>query len=329
MSFATRPRRAPRWPPPPPPADAASLSRLVLESARRRGFVAAGILVADEAASWAVFRSWLDRGDHGDMAWLERDAEARRRFDSILPYCRSILSVARRVEGAPGGNVARYAQGEDYHRVVRRELKSVVADVRASCPPGTHFRVAVDTAPILEREVAARCGVGFIGKSGLLIVPGAGSHVVLGELLTDVGLEPTAPLLDPAADRCGSCTACLEACPTSAFLGPRLLDSRRCLSYLTIERRGDLTPDEEASLGGRLFGCDVCQDVCPWNAAPDRADADRRGTPSRIDPAALADMSEIAFQERFGDTAVFRATREGLARNARAALRHESAEETR
>lgn len=309
--------KTPRFPPPERPDDPEALSREARALAARHGFVASGVLRAGALLSWDVYRGWLDAGHHGEMAWLSRDAEPRASLESVLPWCRSVLSVARAVPGGPAGNVARYARGEDYHRVVRRELRRVADALRPLCPPGTHFRVAVDTAPVLEREVAARCGVGFIGKNGMLIIPGAGSHVVLGELLTDVEMTPTAPLIDPALDRCGACTACLVACPTRAFVAPRLLDARKCLSYLTIEKRGPFTREEESWLGGRLFGCDECQDVCPWNEALPAGNAG----PVSLDPAEVAALDDAAFHARFASSALWRATREGLVRNAQAALR--------
>ncbi len=314
--------KTPRFPPPPSPDDPAALSRAAREEALRRGFCAAGVLRAGEPASWPVYRRWLDAGHHGEMAWLERDAEARRRFDAVLPWCASVLSVARAVPPGGPGNVARYARGEDYHRVVRRELHAVAAALAPLCPPGTHFRVCVDTAPLLERDAAVRCGVGFIGKNGMLIVPGVGSHVVLGELLTDVEMAPTAPSIDPALDRCGACTACLASCPTQAFLAPRLLDAKKCLSYLTIEKRTPFAPAEEASLGGRLFGCDDCQDVCPWNSGA--GEAAEGAPPPSLDPEAVVTLGEDAFRRLFAGSAIWRATRDGLVRNARAALRREA-----
>ncbi len=317
--------KSPRFPPPESPDDPGALSKAARELAALHGFVASGVLRADALRSWGIYRSWLRAGHHGEMSWLERDEERRRSLDSVLPYCRSVLAVARAVPAGPAGNVARYARGEDYHRVLRRALHRVAADLAPLSPPGTHFRVCVDTAPVLEREIAARCGVGFIGKSGMLIVPGWGSHVVLGELLTDVAMTPTAPLVDPAFDRCGACTACLVACPTQAFLGPRLLDARKCLSYRTIEKRTPFTPEEERSLGGRLFGCDTCQDVCPWNSevlhGGDRSSPPPH--PSSLDPREVAALGESEFQERFAASALWRATRDGLVRNAWAALRRE------
>src|SRR5258706_589869 len=192
------------------------------------------------------------------------------------------------------------------------------ADLAPLAPAGSHFRACVDTAPLLEREIAARAGLGFIGKNGLLIVPGLGSHVVLGELLTDVALAPTVPPVEAVADRCGTCTACLEGCPTSAFVAPRVVDSRRCLSYLTIEKRGAFSEEEASSLDGRLFGCDVCQDVCPFNQAVDLGGTADDG--ADLDPEEVAALDDTAFASRFGHTAISRATAEGLRRNARAAL---------
>ncbi|HSB62749.1 MAG TPA: QueG-associated DUF1730 domain-containing protein, partial [Thermoanaerobaculia bacterium] len=175
--------RDPRQPPPPLPDDPAGLSRAAIDSALAHGFAAAGVLAASRPLSFERYRAWLERGLSGEMTYLERDAAARQRFESVLPYTRAVLAVARAVEGRGPGNVAQFARGEDYHRVVRRHLKAVVEDLRRIAPRGTHFRVCVDTAPLLERELAARAGVGFLGKNGLLIVPGLGSHVVLGEVL--------------------------------------------------------------------------------------------------------------------------------------------------
>lgn len=336
--------RVPRRPPPPRPSDPAALSRAAVEAARARGFVAAGVLAASGPVTWGLFRDWLSAGHHGEMAWLERDAAARMRFDAVLPFTKSVLAVARAVPGTGPGNVAAYARGEDYHRVLRRELKGVVADVRPLAPPGAHFRVCVDTAPLLEREIAVRAGLGFIGKNGMLIVPGVGSHVVLGELLTDVALAPSAAPLAGGSDRCGSCRACLDACPTQAFVAPRALDARKCLSYLTIEKRGALSPAEEAALAGRLFGCDDCQTICPFNvsrepvtrvpepsarrlspAAPalagSAACAPLSGwPPASLDPQEILALDDEGFRRRFFHSAIWRATRAGLARNARAAL---------
>ena len=159
------------------------------------------------------------------------------------------------------------------------------------------------------------------GRTDCSIVPGAGSHVVLGEILTDVALAPTAAPVDPGADRCGSCTACLDACPTGALVAPRVLDARKCLSYLTIEKRTPFTAAEEAALGGRLFGCDDCQDVCPFNGVRGVVPG---GPAASIDPGDILALTDEGFRARFFGSAVWRATRPGLARNAAAALRREA-----
>ena len=317
-------RTGPRFPPSPAPDDPVELSRRAVRAALDHGFVSAGVVAGDAAAGWGGFREFLDGGLHGEMAFLERDAEARRSLSSILPYTRAVLCVAREVPPGGPGNVARYARGEDYHDVVRRELKSVAAVLRRASPAGAHFRVCVDTAPVLEREWAARAGLGFVGKNGMLIVPGVGSHVVLGELLTDLALAPTASAVDATWERCGGCTACLDACPTGAIPSPRVVDARRCLSYLTIEKRTPFTPDEEPWLGGRLFGCDDCQDVCPWNAGPRWRDALPEPV-ADLDPAAMASLDDAGFHALFARSAVRRATPQGLRRNARAALAREGA----
>ncbi|HEY3350589.1 MAG TPA: tRNA epoxyqueuosine(34) reductase QueG [Thermoanaerobaculia bacterium] len=312
--------RVPRRPPPPEPSDPAALSRAAMAFALARGFAAAGVLAASRPVTWETYRDWLREGRHAEMAYLERDAAARMRFDSILPFTKSVIAVARAVPGSGRGNVAAYARGEDYHRVVRRHLKDVIEDLKPLAPKGSHFRVCVDTAPLLEREIAVRAGLGFIGKNGMLIVPGLGSHVVLGEILTDVALAPSASPFADGADRCGSCTACLEACPTQAFVAPRVLDSAKCLSYLTIEKRGPFTDVEEAALNGRLFGCDDCQDACPFNAALGPA-GPARGPAASLDPEEILALDEEGFRARFFDSAIWRATRSGLLRNARAAVK--------
>jgi epoxyqueuosine reductase len=316
-------RTGPRFPPSPPPDDPVGLSRRAVRAALDHGFAAAGVVAGSAAEGWEAFRGYLDRGLHGEMAYLERDAEARRRLEAILPYTRAVLCVAREVPPGGPGNVARYARGEDYHDLVRRELKSVVGVLRRATPGGGRFRVCVDTAPVLEREWAVRAGLGFVGKNGMLIVPGVGSHVVLGEVLTDLALAPTATSVDDTFARCGGCTACLVACPTSAILAPRVVDARRCLSYLTIEKRTPFTGEEVSWLGGRLFGCDDCQDVCPWNSAPRWSEAVPEPA-SDLDPREVVDLDDDGFAARFARSAVRRATPEGLRRNARAALASEA-----
>ena len=313
----------PRFPPAPLPDDPVDLSRRAVRAALDQGFVAAGVAAGPLSEGWTGFRNFLDGGLHGEMTFLERDSEARRSLDSILPYAKAALCVAREVPPGGAGNVARYARGEDYHDAVRRELKVVIDSLRQIAPEGTHFRVCVDTAPVLEGEWDVRAGLGFVGKNGMLIVPGVGSHVVLGEVLTDLALAPTATKVDGTWEKCGGCRACLDGCPTSAILAPRLVDARRCLSYLTIEKRSAFTRDEESWLEGRLFGCDDCQDVCPYNSGP-RSRESVAEPPASLDPAEIASLDDSAFEARFARSAVRRATPEGLRRNARASLAREA-----
>ena len=312
-------RTGPRFPPAPPPDDPTGLSRRAVRAALDRGFVAAGVVAGSSAEGWPGFRAFLDGGLHGEMSFLERDAEARKSLESILPFAKAALCVAREVPPGGAGSVARYARGEDYHDVVRRELKAVVAAIRPEAPPGAHFRVCVDTAPVLEREWAVRAGLGFVGKNGMLIVPGVGSHVVLGEVLTDVALASTAISTDATWEKCGGCRACLDSCPTAAILAPRVVDARRCISYLTIEKRSPFSPAEESWLDGRLFGCDDCQDACPYNAGP-RWTGATASPGAFLDPAAIASLDDAGFETSFAGSALRRATPGGLRRNARAAL---------
>ena len=313
-------RTGPRFPPALTPDDPVGLSRRAVRAALEQGFAAAGVVAGSRAEGWAGFRAFLDAGRHGEMAFLERDAEARRepRVDPPLREGRAL----RGPRGAAGRGGERRAlrprRGLPRRRPARAEGRRQQV-MRDAAPPGAHFRVCVDTAPVLEREWAARAGLGFVGKNGMLIVPGVGSHVVLGELLTDLALAPTAAAVDATWERCGGCSACLDSCPTSAILAPRVVDARRCLSYLTIEKRAPFTPDEESWLEGRLFGCDDCQDVCPWNAGT-RWNETVPEPPASLDPAGLASLDDARFEERFARSAVRRATPDGLRRNARAAL---------
>ncbi len=211
------------------------------------------------------------------------------------------------------GRVARYARGPDYHDVLRDRLKQLLAWLQQE-RPGCHGRGVVDTAPLLERDFARRAGLGWVGKNTMLLNKRLGSYLFLGALLLDLELRPDEPF---TAHHCGTCTACLDACPTQAFVGPGLLDARRCISYLTIELRTDVPEDLRPSLGDWVFGCDVCQEVCPWNrkapaatAFPVRADLEA------LDLTELLGLSEAEFQQRFRGTALTRTRRAGLLRNA-------------
>jgi len=293
--------------------------------AREAGFELAGIATLAPAATAAAYRRWLDRGDHAGMAWMARNVEVRSDARRLLPGARSALVVAAPYRGreTPADEtgsiwprVARYAHGGDYHDALRARLEPVAEAIRALFP-GAATRVCVDTAPLLERELAARAGIGAVGKNTNLLHPRLGSWFVLAEILTSVELAPDAPV----ADLCGECSRCLDACPTAALPAPYRLDATRCLSYWTIEHRGPIPEELRPHLRDWVFGCDVCQQVCPWNrdeAAGDGGEA--RPRPAPLDLAGLLSIDEEECRDRFRGTALLRARREGLRRNAALAL---------
>jgi epoxyqueuosine reductase len=288
--------------------------------ARRLGFEPVGIAPASPADDFAHLRAWLDRGFAGEMKYMHRHADARQHPDSVLPEVRSVVMVGMGYGSAECadpestlGRVARYARGPDYHDVLRERLKQLLAWVQHE-RPDCRGRGVVDTAPLLERDFARRAGLGWIAKNTMLIDKRRGSYFFLGALLVDVELQPDEPF---TAHHCGTCTACLDACPTQAFVGPGLLDARRCISYLTIELRGDVPEDLRPGVGDWLFGCDVCQEVCPWNRkAPETTAFPARADFAALDPIELLGLSEEEFRQRFRETALTRPRRGGLLRNA-------------
>ncbi len=267
-------------------------------------------------------RAWFAAGRAGEMGYMERTAATRidPRRPEMLPSARSIVVLAAAItrpdepEGPAPGRIARYARGRDYHNVLGKRAKRLARLLRAA---GHKARSATDQMPIFERAWAERAGVGFVGKNCCLIVPGLGSHVLLASVLTSAELEPGAPI-EP---RCGACRLCLDACPTAAFVGPGELDARRCISYLTIEQAGPVPEALRAAVGDRLFGCDECQDVCPWTKVPPPAEVATR--PFATDPrwtgqgaADLLALDEEGFRRLTDATPLRRAGRAGLARNA-------------
>jgi epoxyqueuosine reductase len=286
------------------------------------GFALTGIAPATAADGLDRLRDWLERGYAGEMNYMQRQAAARAHPASILPAVRSVVMAGMNykpddsVAGNPQhGKVARYARGMDYHDVLRGRLNQLLAWVQSEVP-GCRGRGVVDTAPLLERDFARRAGLGWFGKNTMLLNRKLGSYFLIGALLLDLELQPDAP---HETSHCGTCTACLDACPTAAFVQPGLLDSRRCLSYLTIELRGPVPEDLRPHTADWLFGCDICQEVCPWNRkAPvgtEPALQARRDLVS-IDLLELLDMSAEAFRRRFKGTALWRTRRRGLLRNA-------------
>jgi epoxyqueuosine reductase len=298
-----------------------SLEDRIKQRAHDLGFELAGIAPATPADGFDRLRQWLDQGFAGEMGYMHRHGQARRDPTSILPEVRSVvmvgMSYAQRgvQESVPRAQVARYARGEDYHDVLRRRLGNLLEWVQGEVP-GCRGRGVVDTAPLLERDFARRAGLGWFGKNTMLLNKRLGSYFFLGALLLDLELRPDAP---HEASHCGTCTACLDACPTQAFTGPGWLDSRRCISYLTIELKGPVPPELRRPMGDWLFGCDVCQEVCPWNRkAPAGAEPAFRPRPEleAIDPAELLGLTEEEFRRRFRGTALMRTKRRGLLRNA-------------
>lgn len=309
-----------------PTEDQASL--MVRARAHALGFHRVGVAPAaplDE--DLARLRAWLDAGRHGEMHWLAEEPEARADVThaKVLPGARSVVVCAlayhRGDERSPlaDGEIARYARGRDYHNFLRKRLRKLAAWMRATF--GAQAAPLVDTSPILERAWAQRAGVGFVGKNGMVIAPGLGSYVLLGEVVTDLALAPDAPM----TERCGACTRCLDGCPTRAFAAPWVLDARRCVSYLTIELRGEIPHALREGIGDRVLGCDVCQEVCPYNrTAPPPAESTRDfahdGRWSGHDLATLLALDEEAFARLTEGSPAARPGREGLARNAAVAL---------
>lgn len=270
-----------------------------------------------------ALRRWLAAGMHASMDWMERGVEVRVAPDheDLLPQARTVIVLAASVlrpgeaeVGPAPGLVARYARGRDYHNVLGTRAKKLAADLRRA---GFPSRATIDTMPLLERAWAQRAGLGFVGKNAMLIVPGLGSHVLLATVVTTAELREDTPM----EERCGSCTRCLDACPTRAIPEPRVLDARRCISYLTIEHEGPIEASLRGSLGGWFLGCDVCQDVCPFNrthATPGRL-AEELAPHARWvehDAASVLAMSEERFAAFSLGSPVRRPGREGAARNA-------------
>ncbi|MGL4554926.1 MAG: tRNA epoxyqueuosine(34) reductase QueG [Gemmataceae bacterium] len=275
----------------------------LLDEARRLGFELAGIASAEPADGFARMRAWLDAGHAGEMGYLHDQAEARRDPRAVYPEVRAVVMVGMNYfAGGPAGGVARYARGPDYHLVVRERLKLLGGWLKGRVP-GCWGRVCVDTAPLLERDFARRAGLGWFGKNTMLIDKRMGSWFVLGGMLVDLPLTPTAPF---EASHCGTCTRCLDACPTGAFAGPFVLDARKCISYWTIELKRPLDEAMRTGVGDWLYGCDVCQEVCPWNRrVPLATVLTPRPDLERVDAAELLGLDAAAFRARFAGTALF------------------------
>jgi epoxyqueuosine reductase len=306
-------------------APAAALEDAIKAQAHGLGFDLVGITRLGPAETAQHFERWLAAGRAGGMEYLARKAELRR--DSRLPYEGTSTAIVVGLDyggTAPPGPVARYARGDDYHEVMWAKLNALQSWVSERVGRDVRGRGFVDTGPILERDLARRAGLGWFGKNTNLINPGRGSFFFIGALLVDLELEPDPPF---DADRCGTCTRCLDACPTNAFVGARELDATRCISYLTIELRGSIDETLREAIGGNIYGCDICQDVCPWNerfAQDLREPAFNARAVNSRDAAATArdilSMDDGTYRETFRGSAMKRAKLSGLKRNAAVVL---------
>jgi len=313
----------------------------IVDRARALGFDRVAVVPVSRPAHAAAFEQWLRAGYHGEMGYLETRAELRTDPALLAPGARSLIVVAANYNPRPypappvgpsRGSIARYAQSQDYHDVIKRRLFALDAFVRSRTARSVPGKAWVDTAPLLERDFAGLAGLGFAGRNTCLIIPGLGSWTFLAALAVPEVLEVR--LIEGAVQEaegrgarrawtCGRCTRCLDACPTRAFVAPRVMDARRCISYLTIELRGSIPLELRPLVGNWVFGCDVCQEVCPYNrAAPAAVSLDERRSDLGLDATGSLSLLEmlvlddVAFRARFGGTPVMRARRRGLVRNA-------------
>ncbi len=306
----------------------AALTRSIKAEGSALGFDLVGVSAVQAPPHAASFAEWLRRGLHGEMAYMSRTAGQRLRPQEWLPWARSVVSVGLNYNtpytraGAPDGLrgwISRYAWGSDYHQIMEERLDRLLAAVQQAAGAPVRGRAFVDAGPVLDREVGARAGIGWYGKNTNLLAAAIGSFFVLGELFLECELDWD----EPVRDRCGQCRLCLDACPTNAFIGPYVLDARRCISYLTIELKGPIPRELRPLIGDHIFGCDICQDVCPYNTrirvAGEQGFFPREGlfAPELVPLLAL---SESDFRKRFAGSPILRAKRRGLLRNVCVAL---------
>ena len=317
-----------------------SLTEEIKAHAANLGFDLSGVTTAEPPRHGEYYAKWIEQGMAGEMAYLGRQIEKRQDPGQILPNARSLVVVAMNYRcpdpdhvpsGAPGdthrgtpgdthrGKIARYARGDDYHDVMKEKLQELLGFIRERAGRPVEGRVYVDTGPVLEREFAVRAGLGWFGKHTNLIHKRVGSWLLIGEILLDIDLDEDRP----AADHCGTCTRCIEACPTEAIVEPYVVDSRRCISYHTIELKGAIPLEYRAEMGDRVFGCDDCQDVCPWNRrAPETGHSAFVSRPWNETPGLIEmlGLTPEEFRTRFRGSPVKRTKRRGLLRNAAVAL---------
>jgi epoxyqueuosine reductase len=303
----------------------------IKSQARALGFDLCGIAPVGDHPELTFFREWLDRGYAGDMAYLKRSADRRADVRHVLPSARTVIVTGtiyntRRpysIECADPdrAHIARYAWGDDYHDVIGRRLDQLLGWMREQSPQPFEARAYVDTGPVQERVYAQHAGVGWIGKNTCVINPDVGSWIFLAEIICDLALECDRP----AFDQCGTCTLCIEACPTRAIAAPGVLDSTRCISYLTIELKGDIPEEIAGNIGNHIYGCDICQEVCPWNQRA-AASADLAWQPRHewdgVTTTELATRSDEELRAAMRGSAMRRTKVAGLRRNLTVALKN-------
>ncbi|MBV6495735.1 MAG: tRNA epoxyqueuosine(34) reductase QueG [Acidobacteria bacterium ACB1] len=301
-------------------------SQTIKDLARSVGIDRVGIVRAENLPTEeAQFREWLAKGYQASMAWIEREPEKRADPRILFPGCRSVIAVAlnyytphEHSTSDNKGKISRYAWGDDYHDVFREKLKALV-DKMTEISPDIQTKICVDTTPFMDKAWAVRAGIGWLGKSSNLITTDLGSWVFLGAVLVDIELEYDDRVV---ADHCGSCTACIDACPTGAITEPYVVDAAKCISYATIELRDEKMPEEiAANLEGWLYGCDICQDVCPWNRF-EKPTHETRFEPREMETSLslerVANLEHDDYVVRFRKSAIKRAKLLGLKRNAKA-----------
>ncbi len=302
--------------------------------ARALGFDLCGIAPAADHDELQFYREWLERGYAGEMAYLHRTAERRADVRQVVPSAQTVIATATvyntdrpystECADPARAQIARYAWGDDYHDVIGARLEALLAWMRERSPEPFDARAYVDTGPVQERVYARHAGLGWIGKNTCVINPELGSWVFLGVIICSLPLAIDAPSLD----QCGTCTLCLEACPTQALVAPGVLDSTRCVSYLTIELRGEIPDQHRAGVGSHVYGCDICQEVCPWNAvAPRSADAawQPRAAWDRVDLLTLAQRTDDEIASALQGSPMRRTKAHGLRRNVDVALKNRPA----
>jgi epoxyqueuosine reductase len=313
---------------------AEAVKEAIKEKARQLGFILAGVTTPEPPPHYSTFENWLAQGHHGTMDYLANDRSRTRRADprEILPECKSILVLATpynpplpmrddkalHQEGPGGrGQIASYAWGDDYHDILPARMKELVQFIEEQAGGPIKNRWYTDSGPILERDLAQRAGIGWIGKNTCLIHPKHGSYFLLSEIFLDLVLEPDPPFI---TDHCGTCTRCIDACPTDCILPNRTIDASRCISYLTIELKDDVPTELRDKMGNWVFGCDICQMVCPWNRFAEEGDPAFEEKGSLHSLTEELTISTQEFNQRFKRSPIKRAKRRGYLRNAAVAL---------